>query len=104
MDEDQEKVPESSGPFIIDDDISGKTVHTPTCLGLRVAEGLPKGMTQGMSQIGVPHSSHTEMCWVGRKIVHIVVFDDNCCHLATEDYTDDWLDLFVSGYLFWVFE
>lgn len=81
-----------NGPYIIADNVSGTIVHTTTCLGLRIAEVLPEGMTLGMSKIGLPHSSHTELCVEvdaeTHKIVHHCRLNDSCCHLAIANYID----------------
>ena len=55
---DQDKDPEYNGRYITDDDFSGRSVHTTTCLEPGVAEVLSTEMSHGMSQIGVPHFTH----------------------------------------------
>ena len=94
----QDKDPEYNGPYITDDDFSGRSVHTTTCLEPGVAEVLSSEMSHGMSQIGVPHFTHAmrnAVCDGVDTEAHKIIDSRhvNCCCERTACYHDDQLDL-----------
>ena len=103
---DQDKDPEYNGPLITDDDFSGRSVHTTTCLEPGVAEVLSTEMSHGMSQIGVPHFTHAvrnAVCdgvdaeapkFFNSRHVH------GCCCERAAYYAEDWWDHFEDETLF----
>ncbi|MEW8546534.1 MAG: reverse transcriptase domain-containing protein [Candidatus Thiodiazotropha sp.] len=103
---DQDKDPESSGPNIIDDNHSGRNVHTITDLEPGVAEVLSSEMSHGMSQIGVPHFTHAMLNAVcdgvdaeAHKIISSRQVHCCCCRRAAY-YMEEWWDHLEDGTLF----
>ena len=103
---DQDKTPESNGPDVTDDNVSGSHVHTTTCLGPGVAEMLSSEMSHGMSQDGVPDFMHATLNSVSNGVdanAHKISSSRHvhccCCERATF-YAEDWWDHFENGTLF----
>ena len=109
---DQDMDPRYKGPSLTDNNYSGRSVHTITDFRPGVAEVLSSEITHGMTQIRVPHLTHTTVNSVCNEVdaeahktfnsrqVHYC-----CCMMAAHFEMEKWIDHLEDETLFgWLFE